>query len=87
MYHIRRKKFYELHQWANDWVMATGNEILSPTSLVFTLNEYQRMIEDKHAGMFWSIYEPVTDIKYIEFGGFRFKKRRLPVAGVGENRV
>lgn len=76
MYHIRRKKFYTIHQFANDWltVKEDPGAVFSPGAFIFTVEEFQKMRQDKGVGMFWAENEVVHDVKYIEFGGIRIRR-------------
>lgn len=62
-----------ISQMSNDWVSLTDGKIMNPTSLEYTHEEMERLIEDKAPGFFWEKYESIKTTD----GRYKLKKMKL----------
>lgn len=52
-------KTVKISQWCNDWVtLDPDNKVVSPTSLQYTIEELQEIVEDKSNGFMLTLYRP-----------------------------
>jgi len=62
----------EIKQWCDDWFSVEIDEfikIVSPTSLQFTPEEFQVILEHNNNGMLLKLFEPTKNL--------RFKRKKL----------
>lgn len=56
-------KEIDLHQWCNDWVMASSGKVYSVTNITFTQDEINRMMKTE-CGTLWEEFELCKNMRF-----------------------
>ena len=79
-------KNIKIGQMSNDWISdAQTGEFLNPTSYVYSLEEIQRLKQDKSHGVFWYMFHVVYDKKLLP-SKYVYRMKRI-VNDLGEGKL